>query len=249
MNAATLVDRLLAIHAAGLPLPSVSGGGPDDPPPPPKPEPVPDLGKLVADAVAKHGDQTQALKVFAADLYAAKDDNKALKAKLPADGALVLTGEDAKAWGAYQSLGKPSDIRKTIDEHGTLATENATHRRNDELSIVAEKTGVKLPVLKTLAGSLVFGEAKVKGKDGKETTVPTVKDGEAEPVPFDEYAAKHWSDFLPALKPTATTTTTVRQPGTPSRTEATRPVLGAARQEGAPPTQTERHLAAVRGAF
>jgi hypothetical protein len=184
--------------------------------PPPKPEPVPDLGKLVADAVAKHGDQTQALKVFAADLYAAKDDNKALKAKLPADGALVLTGEDAKAWGAYQALGKPSDIRKTVEEHGALATENATHRRNDELSVVAEKVGVKLPVLKTLAGSLVFGEAKIKGKDGKETTVQTVKDGDAEPVPFDEYAIKHWGDFLPALKPTITT---VRPNGTPSRTD------------------------------
>lgn len=221
----------------------------DDPTPTPKPEPVPDLGKLVADAVAKHGDQTQALKVFAADLYAAKDDLKAVRSKLPADGALVLTGDDAREWGAYRNLGKPSDLKRAVEERETFASENATHRRNDELSIVAEKAGVKLPVLKTLAGSLVFGEAKIKGKDGKEAVVQTVKDGDAEPVAFDEYATKHWGDFLPALKPTATTTTTVRQPGTPSRTEATRPVLGAVRQEGAPPTQTERHLAAVRGAF
>jgi hypothetical protein len=219
----------------------------------PKVEPTPDLGKLVEAAVAKHGDQTGALKAFAADLYAARDDLKAVRAKLPPDGALVLTGDDAKDYGAYRNIGKPSDLRKVVDEHATLATENAGLKRDQELRGVAEKAGVKHAVLKTLAGALAFGETEIETtKDGKKlkSTVVTVKDGEAAPVPFDEYAAKHWGDFLPALKPVAqTTTTNPRQPQTPSRTDNTRTPLGLAPQEGGPPSIKERHMAAVRGAI
>lgn len=183
---------------------------------------APDLGKLVTDALAKHGDNTSALKAIIADNYALKDDLKAARAAAPKEGSIVLSGDDAKAWGAYQSLGKPSDLRKITDEHGTLSAENAGLKWGEVIRTVADKAGVKPAVLKTLAApTLVFGETKIKGKDGKETAVVTVKDGEAEPVPFDDYAAAKWGEFLPALKPEAKAAPE-RPNWTPDRTDRTR---------------------------
>src|SRR5206468_1138692 len=103
-----------------------------------------------------------------------------------------------------QSLGKPSDLRKLADEHRDFSGRLAEHDRAETLRGVAEKTGVKFSVLKALATpALAFGEGKAKGRDGKDTSFVTVKDGEAEPVPFDEYLSGPWKEFEPALRPGA----------------------------------------------
>ena len=225
----------------------------------PEPPPAPDLGKLVEAAVAKHGDQTSALKAFAADLYSARDDLKAVRSKLPGEGSIVLSGDDAKAWGAYQSIGKPADLRKTVDEHGTFATENAALKRDEVLRGVADQAKVNVSVLRKLAGpGLVFETAKVKGKDGKEADVLHVKDmtGAKEgqtvaSVPFDDYAAAHWADFLPALRPGAKAADPVRPPGTPNRLDPSRPYTPPVNGSNlAPPIDAgARLLAAARTSF
>lgn len=244
----SLVNRLFARHAAGLPFPPISGGdGTTDTKTETKVEPpaAPDLGKLIDAAVAKHGDQTSALKAFAADLYAARDDLKAVRAKLPADGSIVLTGDNAKDWGAYQGLGKPSELRKTVDEHKTLSATTAAYERAEVLRGVAEKAStptskVSYPVLARLAGPhLTFEPRMVKGKDGKEVEVmhvldPTGVAADAKPVavPFDEYAAKNWAEFLPALKPGETAKEKLKPLSTPSRLDITHRELPAPEPEG-----------------
>lgn len=265
MRDATMLDRILALHAAGLPIPPISGGdGKADAETPP---PAPDLGKLVQDAIAKAGDPNAAMKSLVADNYALRDDLRAARAKLPADGSVVLSGDDARDWGQYRQFGKPGDLRKTIDEHKSLGERVATHERDETLRGVSEKAGVEFAVLKTLAGStLVFGETKGKDKVGKEITIVTVKDGEAQPVPFDEYAAAKWGKFLPALKPPATTQQ-ARQPSTPNRQEPShrpqaatmKPMMPrpdgvvvpsfARADDKAPPDVLDRHRAIVKGAF
>jgi hypothetical protein len=182
---------------------------------------APDLAKVVESLTVKHGDGNAALRVLVSENYAYRDQLRELKAKLPADGQRVLTADEAKAYETYRSFGKPEDVRRIKDEHGSLTSENYGYKRDTELRTVAEKTGVKFTVLKTLAGTLDFtATVKVKDKTGKETEVPAIKDGESDPVPFDEYATTHWSDFLPALRasaesPLATLTTPSRRQAAP----------------------------------
>lgn len=163
---------------------------------------IPDLAKLVAAMEARTGpDPLAVAKGFASEVYVKEQRIRELEAKLPRPGAVVLEGDDAKRWAEFNGLGKPDDVRKALAERATFAAENATLKRDGELRAVAEKAGVKFAVLRTLAApTLAFGEGKAKGKDGKEAPVVTVKDGDAEPVPFEQYAAEKWGDFLPALK-------------------------------------------------
>ena len=164
---------------------------------PPAESKAPDLVKAVESLVAKHGDSSAALRVLLAENYAYRDQLRDAKAKLPADGSVVLTGDDAKQWDAYRGLGKPEDVRKTVREHGEQGTRLAGLERDETLRGVAEKAGVKFAVLKRLAGSAEFVAAKATdAKTGKEREVVTVKDGDAEPIPFDDYFA----DFLSSLR-------------------------------------------------
>ncbi len=257
MRDTTLVQSLHALHSAGLSLPPISGGdgtegtGTPTPTPTSTPPPAPDLGKLVEAAVAKHGDQTAALKAFAADLYAAKDDLKAMRAKLPPDGSVMLAGDDVKHYEAYKGLGTPAEIRKAKEERDTLAAENSTFKRDTELRGVAEKAGVKFAVLKALAGPGLTFEPKTVKVQGKDVEIMHVKDGEAAPVPIDDYAKKHWSEFLPALKPGAIAETRVNP--TPNRQEFNplREMLGRPGEPvpATPTTAKGRHIAAANAAI
>lgn len=165
----------------------------------------------------QNGDGIALARQLFAEIVEARTTLRELKAKAPADGAIVLSADEAKALSAYATLGKPEDLRRIKGEHGQLAAELADVRRSEELRGVAEKLGVKFAVLKTLAGTLDFTHT-VKVRDPKtqrETEVLAVKDGDAEPVAFDAYAAQHWADFLPALRggPAA-------DPGIPPRRQA-----------------------------
>lgn len=207
--------RMLLTAAGG------EGNGNNEPPPK-EPEKAPDLAKAVEGLLTKHGDAGGALRVLLSENYQLRDSNRELKTKLPADGTRVLTADEAKLLDSYSALGKPEDLKKIKTEHGTLSSEVTGLKRDTELRTVAEKAGVKFGVLKTLAGSLDFsGTVRVKdAKTGKETEVLAVKDGDAEPVAFDAYAAKHWDDFLPALRAGETAkapslTTPPRRPATP----------------------------------
>lgn len=220
---------------------------PDDPTPTPTPTPEPepkgpDLAKVVESLIAKHGDGNAALRVLLAENYGYRDQIRDLKAKAPADGALILTGDDAKAWDKYRTLGKPDELATVKREHGERGTELTGLKRESELRTVAEKTGVDFDVLKTIAGQLDFaGTVKVKDpKTQKESEVVAVKDGEADPVAFDEYAAKHWAKFLPSLRPNAGEPQ--KQPGSPN---GARPRPLPAQQQPAT-TQTQPARAPVR---
>lgn len=195
-----------------------------DPKPNPAPAPTadpktPDLVKAVEGLIAKHGDSTAALRVLLAENHGYRDQLREAKAKLPADGSLVLVGDEAKDWGTYRQLGKPSELRKAIEEGSTATAERDALRKAGTLREAAELHGYKPSVLQTLADKLDVGFADIKGQDGKTTRKAVVKladaDGKAVETPLDDYAAKHWQDFLPALK---TEAVGVKPPlGTPPR--------------------------------
>lgn len=220
-TATTLVDRLFEAYAAGQPLPLIAGGEPKagETPPPAgtTTEAAPDLGKLVEAALAKHGDQTSALKAVISDLYAARDDNKALKAKLPADGALVLTGDDAKEWGTYRTLGKPGDLKKALDEGSTFKETATKYEREKHHAVVAGLVGFKPTVLDDLATAkkVTIVVKDEKDKAGKEIKVPHVQLEGDKTTPLTAYAEASWKDYLPALKGTENQQTKPAPNGTP----------------------------------
>lgn len=163
---------------------------------------APDLGKVVDSLVGRHGTAEAAMRELVAENYKGREKARELEAKLPPEGAVILTGDQAKAWETYTALGKPEDVKRIKTEHADYAVQLTGLKRDEELRSVAETAGVKFPVLKTIAGNLAFETRPVKdAKTGKENPVVHVKDGDAEPVPLDDYAAAHWKDFLPALRP------------------------------------------------
>ncbi len=139
---------------------------------------------------------------LARDLYgqlqAANARVSELSGKVPADGAIVLAGDDAKAWGKYRNLGKPDEIKTQLDEGTTARGEVAKYARERAVSTVAKAAGFDPDVLGTLAGELEFevADETVKGKPAK---VAYVKDGDKK-TPLDKYAEANWPKFLPSLR-------------------------------------------------
>jgi hypothetical protein len=116
-----------------------------------------------------------------------------LQRQVPAQGAVVLTAEQAQAWTAYQQLGAPGDVQTAIQQGKTL-------KRDLELRDVASAANYSIDVLRTLAGELAF-EVRDEQKDGKSVKAVYVK-ADGKDIPVETYATQQWAAFLPALQPT-----------------------------------------------
>lgn len=240
--ASSLVDRLAGRIHQGWPLPPVSGGAPGDPDPDPAtptptptvptpttpttptPTPTPgDPAEGFRKLLEKHQNDTA---IVAGKLY---DENhthretiRTLKAKVPGEGSLVLTPDQAKAWTAYTALGAPEAVAQIKAEHGQFATERQQAAKEKLHGAAAAAHGYKPAVLTRLADQDKLELTLVTSKDvaGKDVTVARVKDGDKDAT-LPEYAQAHWGEFLPALAATPE----VRPVGTP-------------RAGGAPPPAT-----------
>lgn len=162
---------------------------------------------------------------------------QALKGKQVPDGAVVLTGDDAQAWQAFSTLGKPDEVKTRLEERDSLAAEVAGVKRDQTLREVAEAAGYKFAVLRQLGGDREY-ELRDVTADGQTRKVPFVKDGDTA-KPLAEFAQGAWADFLPALQ----AGDTGRQGGQPGTGQVI-PRQQGSRQGGAP-TEAER-LAAAR---
>lgn len=137
-------------------------------------------------------------------LQAANAKVAELTGKVAPEGALVLKGDQAKAWNQYTALGKPEDLKTAIAE-GTEAKGQVTKFNREKLvGQVARLAGFDPEVLTTLAGDLDFEIADETVK-GKAVQVAKVKVGETSTV-LGDYAAKNWAKFMPSLKPSSSTT-------------------------------------------
>ena len=162
---------------------------------------APDLTKAVEGLLARHGDATAALRVLLGENYSHRDEIRALRGRLPAEGAIVLAGDDAKHWSAYRQLGTPADVRKAIEEGKTSATALGSLRKAETDRAAAEVAGFRSSVLATLAKDLELEVVEEKSKDGKAVTKVARVKGEGDTrTPLAEYAQQHWKDFLPSLK-------------------------------------------------
>lgn len=133
-----------------------------------------------------------------------RDKVRQIEGKVPADGAVVLTGADVAAWDAYKALGKPDDIKQGLDERTQLQGQLSGAQRAETLRTVAEAVGYKPAVLSNLdrmakaEGKELAFSVRDEQRDGKAVKVAYVKDGDKE-TPITDYAQSNWADFLPAL--------------------------------------------------
>lgn len=197
----SFTDHLYARIVAGLPLPTIAGGAPEDDDPPQDKDKGPDLVKAVENLLAKHGGPDRALSVLLSENYEYRDQIRDLKKQLPAAGSIVLSGDDVKAWETYTGLGKPTEVRKALEDGQRAATEATSLRKAGLVRDAAELHGFKPTVLATLVEKLDIVIVDGKGKDGKPVREAHIKGEGDSTTPLPEFAEKHWGEFLPALRP------------------------------------------------
>lgn len=133
----------------------------------------------------------EANRRLAADLEAAKK-------RTPAEGSVVLGADDAAAWAAYQAFGKPDKVKALLEQHGQFQGELTTLRRDVLIRDVADATGAKYSVLRTLDRPELAYE--IKDDNGKKTVM--IKNGDGDATEFSVYANAQWADFLSSLMAT-----------------------------------------------
>ena len=173
------------------------------------------VGKLQALIDKRGGDASAVALMLYQDNYNLRETNRQLKAQVPAEGATVLTGDDAAAWAEYQKLGKPADLQTAIAQRDQAQGDLAKLQRSAMIRTAAEAAGYKPTVLESLdaqTGGAATYEVREVEQDGKKAKVAFVKVGEGEAQALDQYAQAQWADFLPAL---VTQPQTTQPPGTP----------------------------------
>lgn len=156
--------------------------------------------------LARHNNDAMAVvATLLTENHSLRDERRSLRGQLPAQGAVVLTPEQATAWSAYSALGAVDALQTALTERTTLQTQLSGMQRDQQIGDVAQVAGYKASVLKQLPGAdkLTF-EVRESTVDGKPIKAVFVKDGTTE-TPLDAYAKTHWADFLPALQATPAT--------------------------------------------
>lgn len=144
--------------------------------------------------LARHNNDAMAL---AAELYnqtyalreqrrSLRKENEALKQKLPAEGSVVLSGDDVKLWESYQGLGKPEDLQSQLSDA-------KRERRQALLTRAAVRHGFKE---KLLAKLLEGTEIDVRDKDGDDEFI--VGEGD-KAKPITDLVETDWKEFADAL--------------------------------------------------
>lgn len=144
-----------------------------------------------------NGDWKAVAKALYGDTFKYREKLRELRRSAPPSGSVVLNTEQAKAWTAYQTLGNPEDLARTVSERTSLNNELTGLKKEAAHSRVAEATGYARDVLATLVERDKI-EVDVENVGGK--PVAMVKDQAGRGKPLADYAAEHWKSFLPALQ-------------------------------------------------
>lgn len=130
--------------------------------------------------------------------------------QLPAQGAVVLTGEEAKAWGTFKGLGTAEDVKRAMEELPALrttvsATERATVGR-EAAKLLGWNPDATVGAItdKGLVVSLVDGK-NAKNEAVKVPHVRPAGDEKAATVPLEDWVKAHAAYLTPALTATGGT--------------------------------------------
>lgn len=151
------------------------------------------------------GNSTALAQILFGENYNLRGELRELKPKIIPDGAVVLTGDDAKSWAEYQALGKPADLKAGLDQRNQFQGELEQSKREASVRKAADAAGYKYSVLAEreelarVRGKALTFDVREVDKDGKKQLVAYVKEGDTE-RPLVDYAQENWADHLPALQ-------------------------------------------------
>lgn len=140
----------------------------------------------------------------------AETDLTELKKKVPADGAVVLTADEAKEWDGFKKLGKKaSDVTESLKQYDTLRAESEKRTFDEVVAQAAEDLEWNPQLLPTLLRDKGLAveprDVVITDDDGKRRKVPLLHvrpankpDAQWEPV--DEYVERELKGYLPALQ-------------------------------------------------
>lgn len=160
-------------------------------------------------ALKKHGDDASA---FARTTYADNErlraELAAVNARLPKDGSIVLSGDDASHWTELAKLGKPDVVRASLEAGSAAIVRVSAFERTELMGQAAEPYKFNPKVLEGLARDglrIEMRDGNIGGKAARVADVITVvKDAKGHDVetktPLDVYAVANWAEFMPALK-------------------------------------------------
>lgn len=154
-------------------------------------------------ALAKHQGDAMALATFLfSDNYDQREKRRQAEAKLPKDGQIVISKEDAALLEAARATNlKPDELKAKVEAASTLETEVATLKRESQLRAVSA-TGYNFDALKdfdALEPGLEYLVKDEQDKDKKPIKVAYVKKDGAE-KPLEEYATEKRPHLLSALR-------------------------------------------------
>jgi hypothetical protein len=161
-----------------------------------------------------------------------REDLTKATAKVPAEGAVVLTGDDAKAWQtykeqsgqgavlvpkdkaaaleAYEKHGTPEVVAQQLESGKVASVEVAQRKRAETLEVAAKSVGFKTGLLKLAAKDLdvQMREVDVTDAEGKTSKVQkpfvVVKDGDKENLtPLVDHFKAAGEDVLADLQDTS----------------------------------------------
>ncbi len=119
-----LVNRFRLLSRIAAPDGGGSGSGDADPPATSDPQ-----GGFQRALARTNGDSSALAFQLYQENYRYRDELRQARARVPAEGAVVLTGTDAQAWQDYRSLGELPAIRQQLTERQTATEELARLRR------------------------------------------------------------------------------------------------------------------------
>jgi hypothetical protein len=188
--------------------------------PPPTPAPATDAEKVTLKGIlAKYNNDANAAMIELAPTMASMNkaiaklraDNEALRAKVPADGAIVVPADRAKLWDAVKDVADdPKEVARRLKEFPTVEAELngiKSKARVEGFARTARVDGRKVDpeVFAEFYGDLDMVEKVSKDKGtGKEVRTLFVKhkDGEKDvETEFGEFAKKAKPKLLPVLAP------------------------------------------------
>jgi hypothetical protein len=149
------------------------------------------------------GDPIRVINKLLKENYGYRDELRDIKGKLPGEGAVVLSGDDAKLWDSYKTLGPdPKAIKSALDAGTEATTRLGEIERDSAYSKAAKASSYNEPLFKRLAAQdklSVAVEEVVEQGTGKKVDRAFVLDEKGAKTPLSDYAKAKWGDLLPAL--------------------------------------------------
>lgn len=167
-------------------------GGPASPAPQPEPAPQPQQG--YQRLLERNGNDAGAVATLLyQENYQHRQRIRELEGRLPKEGAVILSGDDAARWEALKAH-KPDEIAAALAERDTLKQQVANVARRETVRKAAEVVGYKASVLEKLPG---LPPVEVTG-EGDTIAAHVITDSGN--MLLADYVAQQYADFLPALQ-------------------------------------------------